>query len=109
MKEWKDITKILEKLKKKENLFVLILVGMLLMVISFPVDKKEGTIEETTVETQKKETNQVEQLEQRLEQILSKVDGVGEVQVMITLKSEGEKIVEKDTESTENTTNETDS
>lgn len=109
MKEWKDILKLVEKLKKKENLFVLILVGMLLMVISFPVDKKESTMEEPVVETSKTEINQAEQLERRLEKILSKVDGVGAVQVMITLKSDGEKIVEKDTENAENTTNETDS
>ncbi len=111
MKDWKEILKSLEKLKKKENLFVLILVGVLLMVISLPVDKKKTTMEEIAVETPKQETNQeqVEQLELRLEQILSKMDGVGKVQVMITLKSKGEKIVEKDMESSENTTEEMDS
>lgn len=109
MKDWKDILKSMEKLKKKENLFVLILVGVLLMVISLPVNKEKDTLEETTIETPKKEADQVEQLEQRLEKILSKVDGVGKVQVMITLKSNGEKQVEKDIESSENTTQETDS
>ena len=108
MKEWNDIGKVLEKLKKKENLFIVILVGMLLMVISFPVDKEENTMEEV-VEVKTTESNQVIELEKRLEHILSKVDGVGEVRVMITLKSAGEKIIEKDRESTENTTRETDS
>lgn len=109
MKNWKDILKSMDKLKKKENLFVLILVGVLLMVISLPVSKEKNTLEETIVESPKEETGQVEQLEQRLEKILGKVEGVGKVQVMITLKSNGEKQVEKDTESTENTTEETDS
>lgn len=111
MKDWKEIVKSLEKLKKKENLFVIILVGVLLMVISLPVDKKKTTMEETVVEMPQVEKNleQVEQLELRLEKILSKVDGVGKVQVMITLKSKGEKKVEKDMESSENTTEESDS
>lgn len=35
-------------------------------------------------------------LEQRLEEILSDIDGVGKVKVMVTLASSGEKIIEKD-------------
>ncbi len=111
MKEWKDRIKSLEKLKKKENLFVLILLGILLMVVSIPVDKKDKMMEETQVDTSKEETvqKQEEQLERRLEKILGRMEGVGKTQVMITLKSKGEKIVEKDTESSENVTEEKDS
>ena len=36
-------------------------------------------------------------MEQRLEEVLREVDGVGEVKVMITLRSCGAYIVEKDT------------
>lgn len=109
MKEWKNIFKSMEKFKKKENLFVLVLVGILLMVISLPTDKEKNTMTEKVLETTPKESNQVEKLEHRLEQILGKVDGVGKVKVMITLKSNGEKIVEKDMENSENTSSETDS
>ena len=49
MKDWKEIGASLEKLKKKDNLFILILVGVLLMVITIPVDKKEGKKEEDVI------------------------------------------------------------
>ena len=112
MKDWKEIGASLEKLKKKDNLFILILVGVLLMVITIPVDKKEGKKEEDViVESTSTEqgTDSVEKMEQRLEKILGKVEGVGEVSVMITLKSSGEKVVEKDLESSGNSTEEADS
>lgn len=111
MKDWKDIGTSLEKLKKKENLFILILVGILLMVISIPVDKKDREIEEVVVESTSagQGMDTVEKLELRLEKILGKVEGVGEVNVMITLKSSGEKVVEKDIESSGNSTEEADS
>lgn len=110
MKDWKEIGASLEKLKKKDNLFILILVGILLMVISIPVEKKDKGIEEVVVESvsEKQGTDTVEKLELRLEKILGKVDGVGKVNVMITLKSNGEKIVEKDVESSGNSTEESD-
>lgn len=98
--EWK---KIIEKLKKKENLLVVILAGVLLMVISLPTEEKKGWEEETkqTEPLLQEDTSSVKELEKRLEKILSNVEGVGEVQVMITLKSNGEKVVEKDRESSE--------
>lgn len=109
MKDWKEILKSVEKLKKKDNLMILILVGVLLMVISIPVDKEKKTIEEIPEEKVLVEENSVESLEMRLEKILSRVEGVGKVDVMITLKSSGEKIVEKDQESSGNSSEETDS
>ena len=100
--DWK---KIIEKLKKKENLVVIILIGVLLMVISIPTDDKEEWVEETEQESQlsQSENTTVKELERRLEEILSHVEGVGKVQVMITLKSKGERVVEKDLESSEST------
>lgn len=111
MKNWKELGASLEKLKKKDNLFILILVGILLMVISIPVGKKDTEMEEVTIENNsiEQETDSIEQLEWRLEKILGKVDGVGKVSVMITLKSSGEKVVEKDQESSGNSSEETDS
>ena len=111
---------------KKDNMIILILVGILLLVIAWPMeehgeidkteqvynlwDKNDGKLTETDkksgVSEQKKETyiSQsfleeeyiVQALEQRLEDILYVMQGVGEVKVMITLASQGEKIVEKD-------------
>ena len=48
-------------------------------------------------------------LEERTADILKQVDGVGEVTVMITLKSGSQKIIEKDQSSTAQTTEEADS
>lgn len=112
MKDWKEIGASLEKLKKKDNLFILILVGILLMVITIPVDKKEGKKEEDVIvesTSTDQGTDSIEKMEQRLEKILGKIEGVGKVSVMITLKSSGEKIVEKDLESSGNSTEEADS
>lgn len=108
MKNKLDLQTLVEKLKKKENLFVIILIGMLLMVISIPTDSKnESSVQEETVKAVT-EDSQVEELEKRLENILEKTEGAGKVKVMITLKSTGEKVLEKDVESTENTSQETD-
>ena len=48
-------------------------------------------------------------MEERLERILSQIDGAGQVQVMITWKSDGEKVVEKDRKSNEENVSEKDS
>ncbi len=48
-------------------------------------------------------------LEQKTAQTLGVVDGAGKVTVMITLKSTGQKVVEKRSESTHQTTKEADS
>ena len=117
-----NITK--EKVLKKDNMIILILTGILLLVIAWPMeepDKKENSVSElwdrnngmlqetneTTIDA--KEVNEVsisqsfldeeyivQTLEHRLEEILYAMDGVGQVKVMITLASQGEKIVEKD-------------
>lgn len=108
---------------KKENLIVLLLVGLLLMVIVLPVDKNSDNSEEsaTNKETEDNieegldtnlsdsDTQYEETLENRLKEALKKVTGVGEVEVLITLKSSGEVIVEKDTPTISSSTSETDS
>ncbi len=48
-------------------------------------------------------------LEDRLSRILSQIEGTGEVKVMITLKSSAEKVLDKDTESDQETVTEEDS
>lgn len=93
----------MEKYKKmlgrmdRQKWVVCILLGVLLMVIAIPVESK-GDEEETEdeVETEKCSTDYEREMEERVEEILSQVEGVGEVKVMITLEDEGESIVEKD-------------
>ena len=117
-----NITK--EKVLKKDNMIILILTGILLLVIAWPMeepekkensvselwDRNNGMLQETNETTiDGKEVNEVsisqsfldeeyivQTLEHRLEEILYAMDGVGQVKVMITLASQGEKIVEKD-------------
>ena len=117
-----DIIK--EKVLNKDNMLILILSGILLLVIAWPMEKdveKEESVSglwdrdsSMIMETNEIQTMQeqevktyvsqnyleeeyiVEDLESRLEEILFSVQGVGQVKVMITLASQGEKIVEKD-------------
>ena len=94
----------LEKLggDKKERILILLLAGVLLLVIVIPTGREGG---ETTVtgdpaQIVPKEAGRTkeEALEQRLAAVLGQADGIGKVEVMITLKSDGRQIVEKDVE-----------
>lgn len=116
-------------LLKKENMVVLILVGVLLMVIAIPTDslsKKEANQEksdkEVNVEAQTStdagtegvavESDMeayTEYLEQKVADTLGCMEGVGGVKVMITLTSSREVVVEKDVPTTRNTITENDS
>lgn len=107
-----------EKLKnlKKDQLFIVLLIGLLLCVIVIPTGTKEEvkqeTVDKTNSTTQSLNTEQEdyeEKVEQRLKDTLSYIKGVGDVEVMITMKDSGEVVVEKDTPETSNTVSETDS
>lgn len=96
MKQW------IEKIKscKKEQILILLLAGVLLLVIAVPTS--EGTsvsgTEEAGQEYREISISRTSDLENRLQQILSRVAGIGKTEVMLTLKSKGRKIVEKDIE-----------
>ncbi len=115
-----------ENLMKKDNMIILILLGILLLVIAWPMegyeenekaermydlwdrntDKVQETVERTDTMKMGEDTYVsqsfleeeyiVQSLERKLEEILYVMQGVGQVKVMITLASQGEKIVEKD-------------
>ena len=106
----------------KENMAILALLGILLMVIALPVKKTENARDETglsdtgsdtmkTSETEKDDGDgsYTQEVENRLEALLSSMDGVGEVKVMVTLSSSVEQVVEKDVPYSMDTTKETDS
>lgn len=86
---------------KKDQICILLLIGVLLMVISIPTKKN---VNETEKSEERKESTEIqtdeyayaEQLESQLESILTEVEGVGTVSVMVTLQSSAEQIVEKD-------------
>lgn len=111
------------RLPKKSQLLLLLLVGMLLLVIAIPVtpsgEKKESdTFQKETGETGVKQSGQINTdtmeeyeaiLEQRVASALEYVEGVGKTEVMITLKSSSQKVVEKDQTGDSRTTEEKDS
>lgn len=105
-KDWKWFLK--EMREKKERWLILLLVGILLLIIAIPVSDEEKDSNagsggsEQTAETQNQggmsDTAYVSQMENRLEEALRQIKGVGNVSVMITLSSSSEKVVEKDRE-----------
>ncbi|MBQ7954411.1 MAG: stage III sporulation protein AG [Lachnospiraceae bacterium] len=110
-------------LKNKNGLIVVVLLGILLLVATIPVDggdksSKSGqrdnqsdTIMENTGEDLLFSTVQdyCTYMEEKLEKSLAKVDGAGAVDVIISMKSTEEKVVEKDMPVSRSGTVETDS
>ena len=118
------IEEVKQFLLKKDNLLILILTGVLLLVIAWPIseetamkndvselwDRTDVTMKDTKkILEQNKELNEelifrnsgieddtVNRLEKKLEEILTSMYGVGKVKVMITLSSSGEKVIAKD-------------
>lgn len=102
---------LLEKLKKmrRDQWIVLLLAGVLMIVISLPVERStdgEAQAQAESGTTAAGEQETVCEMERRLENILSKLDGAGKVCVMIHWRDSGEKIVEKDTSTVSRTTQE---
>lgn len=106
-------------LLQKDSLVICILTGILLLVIIWPVNsekKEEGYLtdrkdskvnyqentkesEEGIRKTEEKDpgiNGQITDLEEKTEELLNCMEGVGAVKVMITIASMGEKILEKD-------------
>ncbi|MCM1117784.1 MAG: stage III sporulation protein AG [bacterium] len=111
---------------KKDNLLILLLAGVLLVVIALPADRSGGRQEDST---QRQVANSRDEaayksdaedtgfedleeyaayLERRLESMLSNINGVGTVQVMITLKTTQELVLEKDRQTQSSNTTEED-
>lgn len=94
----------LEKIKScnKNQILILFLTGVLLLIIAIPAEEKQEESAEAVAETQVISAgSKSRELEEKLEEILSHVSGIGKTEVMISLKSEGRKIVEKDVEYSE--------
>ena len=100
---------ILESMKltqeKKEKAAIIFLLGVFFLLAATPVSsftqksKTNQTQEEEKIQEQPKESSQnnayIEELENKLEQIIGGIEGAGKVSVMITLKDDGEKILDK--------------
>lgn len=125
----------LEKWKKKltkENMAVVALLGLLLMVIAIPADRFSGDVQENAGKDTREGTSATQEgmetgeaadggdaasggegyakrMEEELQELLSAMEGVGEVKVMITIRDSGEQVVEKDVPSESGWVSETDS
>lgn len=119
-----------EKEKKKlsikeigpSRLLILLLVGIFLLVLSFPnmlsqdkssqgnqADSDGNLLKDNTIKNDASSTDDyLSDLESRLQKVLSKVEGIGNVEVMITLKSSKELVTLKDTPYTQESVNEND-
>jgi len=89
---------------RKDQLFILVLLGLLLAVIAIPAEgdkkvsqdtKKEENSGADTLEAEPV-TDYESRMEQKLQELLARVEGVGKVRVMLTFEGTGEKKVEKD-------------
>ena len=121
----------MEKLQgvKKTDWLALALAGAILLIIALPEDTDSGHTTNVGNLSAGNQTNAVEtagnmlqsqkepgagnsaeeyvsKLEERLEEVLEQMDGVGKVKVMITISDYGESIVEKDLSETNNTVTE---
>ena len=115
-KDWISGLRAGEKLPKKNQLVLILLAGVLLIVIVLPVpdpsestDRQSEGIQETMTAGSRDNGDYEQYLEEKTARVLEDVEGVGKVTVMITLKSDGQKIIEKDQSSSSQTTEEEDS
>ncbi len=127
-----NMSELLHKIGK-DRLVILVLMGLLLIVIAIPVEKKDTKSNKNPKQSEKQisvgdtQTDAVipndtninaseitttqygEMIANKLEDILQYMEGVGKVKVYVTMNCSKELIVEKDTPYTRDNTNETDS
>lgn len=116
MLQWKEKLEAVKKKAGMKNICLLMLAaGLFLLSFSDRLFTKQesGEIKEETnqaLEDTVKEAQEVEAdaMEQKLEELLAAVKGVGKVRVMITLNDYGEKEILKDQQSSSSSLNETD-
>lgn len=103
------------------KLFIIFAAGILIILLSIPgiFKSKNSTtdnIGDKNIEVVQKDTNTtsydsntyISEMENKLENILKKVSGIGEVEVMLTLKASSEQVPLKDNPSTQESLNEDD-
>lgn len=114
-----DIESLIKKMKgkkiRKDQLLILFLTGVLFLVITVPAGEKTkknevgSQLENASGKEVPTEQEYVTYMEGQLEELLSQMEGAGEVKVMITLKESSEKVIEKDVETTSEHVSEKDS
>ena len=72
--------------ERPRQMLMIFLVGLLLLVISLPVEEKKEEIDSEQCLSEIKEDAYAKQLENKLEQVLTEMEGVGQVRVMLTFQ-----------------------
>ena len=86
-----------EKLKGEKKLFILVALGLLGILLIFGSEFIKSPVKTETQETQTdSQSDYCDTLEEKLKAVLSKTEGTGRVEVMITLQSSDEKIYATD-------------
>lgn len=102
---------------KKDQILIILLAGILLLVITVPSgsgsagksSSRSGSADSASSGSDAAQDSYAREMETHLKEVLSQMAGVGDVTVMITLKSSSEKVVEKDVEGESESVTESDS
>lgn len=96
---------------RKDQLLIMVLCGILLCIIAIPIEEKKSNKQDsgydivdnnqtvrgsTEVPSSDYDLSYISYWEEKLKASLSQIDGVGEVEVLITLKESEERVTEKD-------------
>ncbi len=109
-----NINKIIKNIGM-EKLLIIAICGVVLVMLPSPDKKLKSSKQTETTKSSGSQNIEIsgddycEKLEKRLEDLISKIDGIGEVKVMITLKATEEKIVLTEVSYEKNDENSTDS
>jgi stage III sporulation protein AG len=112
-----DFNKLKQKILKADNktiqdLTVIFIIGLIILIgasIFFKPKPTNKSSDKQMVETQITNDDYASKLESELKEILSRIHGAGNVDVLVTLDSDEEVVAAMDTVQSETTTNEKDS
>ena len=124
LKKFRKLIEDLMNKSGKETITIVVLIGVLLLVISLPTkkssnDENSNLSSGTSSSSYSKDSSDVnsdnvssdsaksyeEYLEDKISVLLSKADGVGKAQVVVSVKNTSEKIIAKDVTSSEESVN----
>lgn len=94
----KKLENALKKLKTEKKLFLIVIIGILgiILIAASELIPRSADKPKTETTVKNEESSYAALLEERLTQIISQIDGVGKVQVLLTLESSAETIYAKD-------------
>lgn len=85
----------LQNMKSSDKMLIMVCVGLLFVLLTWPQNKQTEKTDSVIPET-KTWLSYEEKTEQNLKEILSRVEGAGEVEVMITYRTSEEKILQEE-------------